>query len=67
MNYIKERRIFHRYLADIFKKLNEVHKNLQGDKINFIKSKSTISAFILKLSIFKEKYNRCEFNNFTNL
>jgi uncharacterized protein with HEPN domain len=43
------------YLADIFEKLNEVNKNLQADKINFIKSKSIISAFILKLSIFKEK------------
>ncbi|KAL4089195.1 hypothetical protein QTP88_024256 [Uroleucon formosanum] len=27
------------YLADIFEKLNDVNKNLQGDKINFIKSK----------------------------
>lgn len=33
MNYIKERR----YLVDIFEKLNEVNKNLQGDQINFIK------------------------------
>ncbi|KAL4104424.1 hypothetical protein QTP88_019725 [Uroleucon formosanum] len=28
------------YLADIFEKLNDVNKNLQGDKINFIKSNS---------------------------
>lgn len=55
------------YLADIFEKLNEVNKNLQGDKINFIKSKSIISAFISKLSLFKEKISRREFNNFSNL
>lgn len=54
------------YLADIFEKLNEVNKNLQGDKINFMKSKSIISAFISKLSLFKEKIIRREFNNFSN-
>ncbi|XP_060878789.1 protein FAM200C-like [Metopolophium dirhodum] len=54
-------------LADIFEKLNEVNKNLQGDKINCIKSKSIISAFISKLSLFKKKISRREFNNFSNL
>ncbi|XP_008183405.1 protein ZBED8-like [Acyrthosiphon pisum] len=55
------------YLADIFEKLNEVNKNLEGDKINLIKSKSIISAFISKLSLLKEKIGRREFNNFSNL
>jgi len=40
---------------------------LQGDKINFIKSKSIISVFISKLSLFKEKISRREFNYFSNL
>jgi len=40
---------------------------LQGDKINFVKSKSIISAFISKLSLFKEKISRREFNHFSNL
>ncbi|KAL4148912.1 hypothetical protein QTP88_003051 [Uroleucon formosanum] len=44
------------YLADIFEKLNDVNKNLQGDKINFIKSKSIISAFISKLNSDLEIY-----------
>jgi len=55
------------YLADIFEKLNEVNKNSEGDKISFIRSKSIIRAFISKLSLFKEKISRREFNNFSNL
>jgi len=40
---------------------------LQGDKINFIKSKSIIRTFISKLSFFKEKISRREMNNLSNL
>lgn len=64
---LKKRETDIAYLADIFEKLNEVNKNLQGEKINFIKSKSIISAFISKLSLFKEKISRREFNHFFKL
>jgi hypothetical protein len=43
MNFKKEEMDIE-YLSDHFEKFNKVNKHLHGDNINFIKSKSIISA-----------------------
>ena len=41
------------YLADLFKKLNELNLSLQGKSTNVFSLKSKIGTFIKKLSIWK--------------
>ncbi|VVC31916.1 Ribonuclease H-like domain [Cinara cedri] len=41
------------YLTDLFKKFNETNLQLQGDDLNLMKTKNIISAFLLKLLMYK--------------
>lgn len=50
----------------MFKKLNEVNKNLQGSNINFTKFTYIISAFNSELDLFKENISRREYYHFYN-
>lgn len=42
------------YLTDLFNKFNETNLQLQGDDLNFIEAKATISAFVSKLALYKK-------------
>lgn len=64
---VKERRMDSAYLSDIFDKLNEINTKLQGQKINFIKSKGIICAFIDKLGLFKSNMCRKDLFQFPGL
>lgn len=55
------------YLTDLFAKFNEVNLQLEGDKLNLIKSKSIIAAFIVKINLMKQNIGRCEYSQFPNL
>jgi len=41
------------YLTDLFKKFNETNLQFQGDGLNLIKTKNIISAFLIKLLMYK--------------
>lgn len=49
------------YLIDLFKKCNETNLQLQGDDLNIIKTKDTISEFVEKLFMYKRNLRRKEF------
>ncbi|GBP71622.1 SCAN domain-containing protein 3 [Eumeta japonica] len=55
------------YLADLFKKFNDINLQLQGDSLNLIKTKGIISAFLGKLKFMKQNISRREFSQFPNL
>lgn len=55
------------YLTDLFKKLNDINLQLQGDSLNLIKTKGVISAFLGKLKFMKQNISRREFSQFSNL
>lgn len=55
------------YLTDLFKKFNETNLQLQGDDLNLIKTKNIISAFLIKLLMYKRNLGRKEFIQFPNL
>lgn len=55
------------YLTDIFEKLNEMTMKLQGNKINMVKAKGIISAFISKLKQFKVNIARNELYQFPSV
>jgi len=55
------------YMTDLFAKFNETNLKLQGDNLNLIKTKSVISAFVGKLSLYKQNLGRREFSQFQNL
>lgn len=40
---------------------------LQGDDLNLIKAKATISAFVSKLTLYKQNLGRRQFYQFQNL
>lgn len=54
------------YLTDLFVKFNMVNLQLQGDSLNLIKTKSIISAFLVRIKM-KQNIGRREFSQFPNL
>ncbi|KAE9523112.1 hypothetical protein AGLY_016499 [Aphis glycines] len=52
------------YMTDLFAKFNDINLQLQGDKLNFITTKSIISAFQKKLTLWKHNFGRNEFSQF---
>lgn len=52
------------YITDLFSKFNEINLQLQGDDLNMIKTKSVVSAFLRKLSLWKQNFGRQEFRQF---
>lgn len=54
-------------MADLFVKFNIVYLQLQGDNLNLIKTKSILSAFLVKIKIMKQNIGRGEFSQFPNL
>jgi hypothetical protein len=55
------------YLTDLYNKFNETNLQLQGDDLNLIKAKATISAFMSKLTLYKQNLGRRQFYQFPNL
>ena len=55
------------YLADTFRKFNELNLQLQGDDLNLIKAKSAIFAFIAKISILRRSLGHMDFSYFPSL
>lgn len=55
------------YLTDLYSKFNEMNLQLQGDKLNLIRTKSVIAAFASKLVKFKRNLGRGEFAQFPHL
>ena len=64
---LKQRKLELAYLTDIFEKMNEVNKKLQGNKMNLIKAKGIISSFIAKFDILKFNIGRKELIQFPTL
>ncbi|VVC42718.1 Hypothetical protein CINCED_3A003924, partial [Cinara cedri] len=52
------------YMTDLFAKFNDINLQLQGDELNFITTKSIISAFQEKLTLWKHNFGRNEFGQF---
>ncbi|XP_025414674.1 protein ZBED8-like [Sipha flava] len=52
------------YMTDLFAKFNAINLQLQGDELNLITSKSVISAFQKKLTLWKTNFGRQEFSQF---
>ncbi|KAJ8019024.1 Protein ZBED8 [Holothuria leucospilota] len=52
------------YLTDIFKMLNDVNKQLQGDHMTLIKAKKVIGAFITKAALYRETLSRRDMYHF---
>ncbi|KAJ7335901.1 hypothetical protein JRQ81_013842, partial [Phrynocephalus forsythii] len=55
------------YLTDLFAKFNEVNLQLQGDRLNLIKAKSIIAAFLVRINVMKQNIGWREFSQFSNL
>ncbi|XP_056647440.1 SCAN domain-containing protein 3-like [Diorhabda sublineata] len=55
------------YLTDLFAKFNTMNLQLQGDSLNLIKTKSVISAFLVRIKMMKQNIGRSEFSQFPNL
>ena len=55
------------YLSDIFAKFNELNLSLQGNEINLIKVKSTLSGFNNKLTLYQRTLARRDFFQFASL
>jgi hypothetical protein len=55
------------YLTDVYNKFNETNIQLQGDDLNLIYAKATISAFLSKLALYKQNLGRRQFYQFPNL
>lgn len=51
-------------MTDLFAKFNDINLQLQGDDLNFITTKSIISAFQKKLTLWKHNFGRNEFSQF---
>jgi hypothetical protein len=51
----------------MYNKFNETNLQLQGDDMNLIKAKATISAFVSKLALYKQSLGRRQFYQFPNL
>uniref|UniRef100_A0A5S6Q3Q7 DUF4371 domain-containing protein n=1 Tax=Trichuris muris TaxID=70415 RepID=A0A5S6Q3Q7_TRIMR len=66
-NSLKKFKVDIAYLSDLCYKFNEMNLQLQGDDLNLIKTKSVISAFVMKLLLFKENLGRGQFSQFPNL
>ncbi|XP_072436252.1 protein FAM200C-like [Chiloscyllium punctatum] len=55
------------YLADIFDKCNSLIMQIQGDNVSFIKARSAVTSFIVKLDLFHRNISRREFYQFPSL
>lgn len=55
------------YLTELYNKFNEMNLQLQGDDLNLIKVKATISAFISKLALYKQNLGQRQFYQFQSL
>ncbi|XP_025031038.1 LOW QUALITY PROTEIN: protein ZBED8-like, partial [Python bivittatus] len=52
------------YMADLFAKFNGINLQLQGEELNLISTKSVISAFLKKLTLWNQNFGRNEFSQF---
>lgn len=66
-NEVENKRPDVAYLSDIFNKLNEINIKLQGNKMNLIKAKGIIMAFISKITFYKNSIARRDFHQFPSL
>ncbi|XP_023231325.1 SCAN domain-containing protein 3-like [Centruroides sculpturatus] len=55
------------YLSDIYEKFNEFLTKMQGNNINLIKVKSSVTSFLNKLTLYKNNMARREFSLFSCL
>ena len=55
------------YLSDIFRKLNSLNLELQGNGVTLIMAKSKLKAFIAKLELCKQNLGSRKMSNFQNL
>ncbi|CAI9722601.1 Hypothetical predicted protein [Octopus vulgaris] len=55
------------FLCDIFTKLNDLIKLLQGNRKTLIDCKSFITSFILKLMLYKTNLSKRQFHQFPQL
>ncbi|XP_072400769.1 SCAN domain-containing protein 3-like [Diabrotica undecimpunctata] len=55
------------YLTDLYDKFNETNLQLQGDNLNLIKAKGTISSSVSKLNLYRQNLGRRQFHQFQNL
>uniref|UniRef100_A0A5S6QFW0 DUF4371 domain-containing protein n=1 Tax=Trichuris muris TaxID=70415 RepID=A0A5S6QFW0_TRIMR len=66
-NNLKKSKADIAYMSDLYLKFNEMNLQLQGDELNLVKTKSIVSAFVVKLLHFKQNLGRGEFYQFTKL
>jgi hypothetical protein len=52
------------YITDLFAKFNQINLQLQGDDLNMLTTKSVISAFLKKLTLWKQNFGRHVFSQF---
>ncbi|XP_071044605.1 protein FAM200C-like [Parasteatoda tepidariorum] len=64
---LKQRKLETAYLTDIFEKMCKINVKLQGNKVNIIKARGNISAFIAKFDIYKSNIGRKELMQFPTL
>ncbi|CAG9783022.1 unnamed protein product [Diatraea saccharalis] len=55
------------YMIDLYKLFNGMNVQLQGDKLNLIKTINIVAVFAAKLLLHKKNMGRCEFLKFLNL
>jgi hypothetical protein len=55
------------YLTYLYNKFNETNLQLQGDDLNLIKAKATISEFVSKFALYKQNLGQRQFYQFPNL
>ncbi|KHJ42549.1 hypothetical protein D918_07267 [Trichuris suis] len=55
------------YLADLYEKFNAMNLQLQIGSLNLMKTKSVISAFVSKLTLYKRNISRGELCQFPKL
>ncbi|CAI9720188.1 Hypothetical predicted protein [Octopus vulgaris] len=55
------------FLCDIFTKLNDLNKLLQGNRKTLVDCKSFITTIILKLMLYKINISKCQFHQFPQL
>ncbi len=55
------------FLSDIFTKLNDLNKSLQGKQKTLIDCKASITAFISKLSLYKMNISKRQLHQFQHL
>ncbi|KAJ7303188.1 hypothetical protein JRQ81_012121 [Phrynocephalus forsythii] len=55
------------YMTNLFTKFNGINLQLQGKELNLIITKSVLSAFLKRLTLWKQNFGRNEFSQFSIL